>query len=444
MKLVLNGTVVTCNNEGELIEDGGVLIDGDEIIAVGPGEELRQNNPQAEIIDAENGLIMPGLINSHMHFYSTFARGMDLKTDDPPGNFVEILEKLWWRLDETLATEEDIYYSAVYALLEGVESGTTTVFDHHASYGLIEGSLDIIRQAVEDVGLRASLCFEVSDRHGEEAREKSLQENIRYLESLKKEERSYLAGKLGMHASFTVEDETLEKTAEIISDLNVPLHLHVAEGRADVEDSQKRGYDNIIDRLDSFDLWQPGTLAIHGVHLTPEEYEILADKNCYLIHNPQSNLSNAVGTADLIAAHETGLDIGLGTDGYTTDMWESLKTADLLPSHLAGDPGAGGGMAEEMLFEVNSQLAENVFAKKLGSLEAGAGADVIIVDYDPPTPVTEDNLSAHLLMGIQGGDVETTIARGNIIMENGEVQVLDNDKIRRKCREQARDVWRRF
>lgn len=444
MKLVVNGTVVTFNDEKEVIKNGGVLIEGDEIIAVGDGNKLQENHPQAEIIDAENGVIMPGLINSHMHFYSTFARGMDLKTDEPPGGFVEILEKLWWRLDETLSTEDDLYYSAVYALLEGVENGTTTVFDHHASYGLIEGSLDILRQAVEDVGLRASLCFEVSDRHGEEAREKSLQENIRFLESINEQESSYLAGKMGMHASFTVDEKTLEKSAEIIENFDVPLHLHVAEGRADVEDSQKRGYKNIVERLDKYGLWRPGTLAVHGVHLTPQEYKFLADKDCFLIHNPQSNMSNAVGTADLLTAREAGLDIGLGTDGYTTDMWESLKAADLIPSHQTGNPGAGGGMAEWMLFDVNSQLAEEVFGQKLGSLEAGAAADLIIADYDPPTPFEQDNLSAHLLMGISGGDIVTTIARGKIIMKDREVQVLNNDKIRRQCREQARDVWKRF
>ncbi len=444
MKLIQNGTVITFNDENEVIKDGGVLIDGDNIKEVGPAEDLEKNYPQAEIIDAEEGVILPGLINTHMHFYSTFARGMDLKTDEPPGGFVEILEKLWWRLDKTLATREDLYYSAVYALLEGIENGTTTVFDHHASYGLIEGSLDVLRQAVEDVGLRASLCFEVSDRHGEKAREKSLQENIRFLEALSQQESDYLAGKMGMHASFTVDETTLKKAAEIMDEFDVPLHLHVAEGKADVEDSQKRGYKNIVERLHKYGLWRPGTLAIHGVHLTAEEYQFLAEQNCYLIHNPQSNMSNAVGTADLLTAKEAGLDIGLGTDGYTTDMWESLQVADLVPSHQTGDPGAGGGLAEWMLFEVNSQLASEVFGRKMGSLEAGAAADVIIADYDPPTPLEPENISAHLLMGLKGGDVVTTLARGEIIMKDREVQVLNNDRIRQQCREQARDVWKRF
>ncbi|MGM0420841.1 MAG: putative aminohydrolase SsnA [Bacillota bacterium] len=444
MILIHNGIVLTFNQEEDVIKDGAVLIQEDEIKAVGYGEELLQNYPEAETIDAGGGLIMPGLINAHMHLYSTFARGMDLKTSSPPEDFVEILEKLWWRLDRSLTTRDDLYYSAIYAILEGIEYGTTTIFDHHASFGLIEGSLDILKEAVEAVGIRASLCFEASDRNGERASKASVAENIRFINSLTARERSFLTGKVGLHASFTLEDETLQKIGFEASKLGVPCHIHVAEGEADVEDCKERGYKGVVERLDEFNIWQPETLAIHGVHLNRSEFAKLADKNVYLINNPQSNMGNAVGAADLLAAQETGLTIGLGTDGYTTDMFESLKAASILPSHEKRDPRVGGELARKMLFENNGRIASKYFARQLGKLVPGAGADVIVVDYSGPTPLNSDNYFYHLLMGVSGARVETTIAQGKVLMQNREVKILDAEKIRGECREQAADFWKRF
>ena len=444
MLLIHNGLVITCNEEDDVIEAGAVLMAGDEIKEVGSSEDLLERYPEAERIDAEKNIVMPGLINAHMHLYSTFARGMDLKTDQPPKNFLEILEKLWWRLDNTLSEPEDIYYSALAAILEGIKRGTTTIFDHHASFGLIEGSLDIIKQAVEEAGIRASLCFEASDRQGKDLTQESLEENVRFIEELEAEENNYLSGLFGLHASFTLEDDTLAHIGDILSDLEVPCHLHVAEGRADVRDSKKRGYKNIVERLDKYGIWQPGTLAVHGVHLTEEEYELLAARDCHLVHNPQSNMSNAVGAADLPKARDKGLGIVLGTDGYTTDMFASLQVASILSAHQAGDPRVGGEIAQKMLFSANPELASKTFAKKLGSLEEGAGADVIIVDYQGPTPITEDNYYGHILMGLTGDKVITTIAQGEVLLKNREVKVVDDEKFTAKCKQQARKFWRKF
>ncbi|MGM0413783.1 MAG: putative aminohydrolase SsnA [Bacillota bacterium] len=444
MLIVKNGTVLTFNKNNEVIKDGAVVTEGDNILAVGKTTDLSKKYSEAEEIDAKGGLIIPGLINSHMHFYSTFARGMDLKTDQPPADFVEILEKLWWRVDETLSTRDDLYYSSIYPILEGIEYGTTTIFDHHASFGMIDNSLDILAEAVEDAGIRASLCFEASDRNGAEQSEASIQENIRFIESLSEKHKNYLTGKFGLHASFTLSDSSLKRIGEEASRLGVPCHIHVAEGKADVEDSKKRGYKGVVDRLDQFNILQPETLAIHGVHLSPEEFTILAERNTNLIHNPQSNMGNAVGAADLLAADNAGLNIGLGTDGYTTDMFESLKVASILPSHETGDPNVGGEIVKNMLFKINGKMAGKYFDKELGVIKEGAGADLVVINYSGPTPVNSDNHYFHLLMGVSGAKVDTTIAQGKVLMKNQEVKVLDAERIKAKCREQAKDFWKRF
>ena len=176
MLIIGNGAVLTFDKDYRVISKGGVVIEEEEILAIGDTEKLQAKYPEAAFKDVQGKIIMPGMINTHMHLYSTFARGMNLKTDQPPKNFVEILEKLWWRLDKVL-NEEDIYCSAIYALLDCVKKGTTTIFDHHASSNLIDGSLDIITEAVRQTGIRANLSYEISDRDGHEKALDGIREN---------------------------------------------------------------------------------------------------------------------------------------------------------------------------------------------------------------------------------------------------------------------------
>ncbi|AGB41008.1 putative selenium metabolism protein SsnA [Halobacteroides halobius DSM 5150] len=443
MFILGHGTVVTMTEDAMIIRDGGVVVDGEEIIKVGKTNKLKEEYAKADFRDVSGKLIMPGLINTYMHLYSTFARGMDLKTDNSPKNFTEILKKLWWRLDAKL-NKDDIYYSALYAIIDSIKRGTTTIFDHHASFGFIDGSLDIIAKAVKEAGIRANLSYEVSDRHGFQKAMAALNENKRFINSLKGKENNYLGGTIGLHASFTLEDKTLEQAANLADELKVPFHLHTAEGWADVKNSRQRGYKGVIDRLDRYNIWRPQTLAIHGVYLSRDELEKLADKKCYLIHNPQSNMGNAVGVAPVKSAFDSSLTVGLGTDGYTTDMFTSTKVANLLQSHKQGDPRAGTNEARKMALVNNNLIANNFFAPDLGQLKQGAAADIIVVDYTPPTPITKDNSFFHLLMGLQGSMVDTTIIGGKVLMENREVKCVDYEQICRKSQEQAKDFWRRF
>jgi len=445
MLLIGNGTVITFDENSQVISNGGVVIEEEDIVAVGETEELLSKYPEVIYKDVRGKIIMPGMINTHMHLYSTFARGMDLKTDQPPKNFVEILEKLWWRLDKTL-NEEDIYCSAIYALLDGVKKGTTTIFDHHASSNLIDGSLDIITEAIRQTGIRANLSYEISDRDGPEKALAGIRENERFIKKIQQEEKGnhYLRGMIGLHASFTLKNETLSEVAALADDLKVPFHIHVAEGMADVYESKTRGYKGVASRLERFRILRPGTLAIHGVHLQEEEWEILKNNDTYLIHNPESNMGNAVGAAPIKAAFNKGITIGLGTDGYTADMFESIKVANLLQKHELHHPQAGWKEVFQMAFHNNREIANRFFNKTLGVLQAGALADLIVVNYYPPTPITKENAYFHILFGIEGGMVDTTIIGGKILMENQEITSLDYERISRRVKEQAEDFWRRF
>jgi cytosine/adenosine deaminase-related metal-dependent hydrolase len=403
--------VITHDQDNRVIKNGAVLIAGEEIKALGEAELLKSKYPEAEIKDVKGKIIMPGMINTHMHIYSTFARGMDLKTEQPPRHFLEILEKMWWRVDSTLKADD---------------------------------SLDLIAKAVEELGIRADLCYEISDRNGPEQSQDSITESESFLRKIREKDMDHLNGRIGLHASFTLEDETLEQVSDLADELDSSFHIHVAEGRTDLEDSRLRGYNGAVKRLDQYNIWRPGTMAIHGVHLQEGELEILRDNDCYLINNPESNMGNAVGAAPLKEALAKGLKVGLGTDGYTTDMFESIKFANLMLKHQNRDPRLGWTEIPQMVFKTNAQLATETFGPQLGVLKEGAAADIIVVDYKPPTEINSDNTYAHILFGINGGMVDTTIAKGRILMENREVQVVDDEKITHETGEQADDFWRRF
>lgn len=443
MLIIGNGTVITFDEDFRVVPRGGVAIEEEKILAVEETGRLRDKYPEAVFKNVKGKVIMPGMINTHTHLYSTFARGLNLKTDVPPKNFVKILEKLWWRLDRTL-NEEDIYYSALYALLDCIKKGTTTIFDHHASGSFINGSLDIIAEAICQVGIRGNLSYEISDRYGHENALTGLRENERFIKRIQQEKLSHLTGLIGLHASFTLENETLSLAADLSDELKVPFHIHVAEGMADVYESKTRGYKGVAERLKRFRILRPGTLAIHGVHLREEELKMLKDLHVYLIHNPESNMSNAVGMAPVKSSFKNGLMVGLGTDGYTMDMFESIKVANLLQKHEYHHPQAGWEEVFQMAFVNNRRIAAEFFNQPLGILKKGSPADLLVMNYHPPTPINSENAYAHILFGMSGDMVDDTMVGGRMLMEDRRICCLDYDTITERIREQSQNYWKRF
>ncbi|AZR73602.1 chlorohydrolase [Anoxybacter fermentans] len=442
MLLIKNGWLITLNSNNEVIKDGALVVEGNQIKEIGSTEELANKYEYTEIIDAKGKVVMPGMINAHMHLYSTFARGMALK-DEPPKDFRQILERLWWRLDKQLR-EEDIYYSALIPLLDCVRYGTTTIIDHHASPFAVSGSLSIIAEAIEKVGLRASLAYEVSDRDGEEIALLGIKENVSFIKICKKRTDDMLHGLFGLHASMTLSDRTLEKCREAIEGLDTGFHVHTAEGIQDVEDSLHRSGLRVVERLDKFGIWNEKSIAVHCVHINEKEMEILKERGTNVVHNPESNMGNAVGCADITTMLNKGIVVGLGTDGFTSDMFESVKVANILHKHELKDPSASWAEVPEMIFTNNQRILAKYFKNPIGQLIEGAYADVIILDYDPPTPLDETNYYGHILFGVSGGRVVTTIINGKVLMKDREIKGFDLDEIHARSRELAQKLWIRF
>jgi putative selenium metabolism protein SsnA len=442
MLLVGNGLLITRDDKSTIIEDGCVAIKDQLIAEIGTTKILKAKYKDAKFLDAENKLIMPGLINTHMHFYSTFARGMNQK-DTPPANFLEILKKLWWRLDKTL-TLEDVYYSAMVSVIDCIKNGVTTVFDHHASPNAVTGSLFKISEATKKAGLRSCLCYEVSDRDGEKIAEEGIQENIDFINYCKKEKDPMQKGMFGLHASFTLSDATLEKCLSRNEDNGAGFHIHAAEGIEDIKDARAKYGMGVIERLQERGILGNKSIAVHCVHISEKEMSILKDTETMVVHNPESNMGNAVGVSPVLELFQKGIVLGLGTDGYTSDLFEALKAANCLHKHNSNNPSAAWREPPTMLFENNVKIAEKYFEKPLGRLVQGAYADVIVVDYDPPTRMNCDNLNSHILFGVSGRSVDTTIINGRIIMENRRLTLLDESDIYAKTRELADRVWERI
>jgi putative selenium metabolism protein SsnA len=442
--LVCNGTVLT---PSRLVDDGAVLFANGMIEDVGRAAEVkarfyRAHGGQARLktIDAEKKIILPGFINSHHHLYSTFARGMAIP-GTPAKNFTQVLEKLWWKLDAAL-TPEDVYYSALIPLLECIRNGVTTIIDHHESQGLQIGVLDILRQAVEKTGIRAALCLGSSDRYrrGWEG----VVENARFLGQLRKKPSRLVSAMVGLHAAFTVNDETLAASVAVADEFNAGLHIHCAEDLADQKDSLQKYGMRVVARLKKFAALGEKTLLVHGVHVDEREMNLIRDSGSMVVHNPESNMNNAVGCADVLRMLNKGITVGLGSDGMSSDMLAQMRCAYLLQRHDKKDPRLAFCEAPAMLLGNNARIAGRIVAKKLGKLEQGAPADIVVLDYVPPTPLQRDNVLGHLLFGMVDSVVDTVVCDGRVLMRHKKLAGMDEELICEKSRVLAAKFWKRI
>lgn len=442
MIIVGNGVVVTRNKKNTLIKDGAIAIDNNRIIAVGGTENIKNTYRGSEFIDAKGNLIMPGLINTHHHIYSAFARGLNLD-NKPAKNFVDILENLWWQIDKKL-TLEDIKYSGYTTLIDCVKNGVTTVFDHHASPYAVESSLFTLADVAKEIGIRGSFCYETSDRDGEAIADAGIKENIDFIKYVSKDNSNMVGAMFGLHAQFTLSDKTLEKCAREMESLDAGYHVHTAEGIEDLYACLKEHGKRVVERLMDFNILGDKTLSVHNIHINSREMDILKETKTNVINNPESNMGNAVGCAPVIEMIKRGINVGLGTDGYTSDMFESMKVCNIIHKHNLCDSNVAWDEVPKMFFENNRDIASRHFKTKLGVLEEGATADVIVVEYDSLTPLNNSNINSHLLFGVNGKNTLTTIINGKVIMKDRILLNLDEKEIFKKSREVSGKLWSRF
>ena len=435
--LITNGHLVTLDENNSFIENGSILVEGNHIVDVGnfPADKYKVDRT----IDARGSLDMPGLINAHHHLYSTFARGFT-PPGEPARNFEETLQNLWWKLDKALDAE-DVYYSALLAIMHAARAGCTTIIDHHASPSCCDGSLDQVERAFREVGLSGCLSYEVSDRNrpGE-----GIEENERYIRKCLDSDDDQMAALFGMHALLTLGTRTLDRCAEAGHSLGAGFHVHAAEDEIDVSTTMDRYGRGIMDRFLDFGIAGPKTIFVHGVLFASRELDLLRSTDSMLVNNPESNMNNGLGVAPILDMLKHGVLVGVGTDGMSSHMISQARAMYLHQRTYHRDPTVAFGEACDILLRNNREICNRLFREPRGALATGQLADIIIPDYVPFTPLDAETFFGHLLFGLSFTRVRTTISRGEVIVDDGQILHLDEDEIRAKCAERATRIWSRI
>ena len=439
MILLANGKVITRDPSGTgYYPDGGVVTDGGKIVEVGTTADLKAKYPQAEFVDARGGVIMPGLINAHTHIYSALARGLSINGYNPT-NFYEVLDGQWWYIDRNLDLEAT-RASAQALVIDSIKQGVTTIFDHHASFCEIPGSLMKIAEVTKEFGMRACLCYEVSDRDGEEKCLQAIQENADFITECQKNQDPMLAAMFGGHALFTISDKTFDRMVAA-NNGRTGYHIHVSEGMNDVYDSLQNYGRRPVQRLQDHGILGPKTILGHCIHVNTAEMDIIKETGTMVVNNPESNMGNAIGICPVLQLHKRGILLGMGTDAYTNDMLESLKVALCSQRSQNCLPNVGWCEVTDMLFRNNAKIGEKYFSVQLGVLKAGAAADIIVMDYKPFTPFSDENIDGHMIFGMTGRQCQTTIAGGKLLMQDRQLVGIDEEAENAHILEAAKKLW---
>ncbi|MBR4657762.1 MAG: putative aminohydrolase SsnA [Clostridia bacterium] len=441
MYLIGGGRLITHDSSRPYIENGAVSVDGSSIVKVGTFEELSAEFPESEFIDARGGIIMPGLINAHTHFYSYLGRGFAFP-DYAPTTPYEALRDRSWKLDRNLSFY-DCFYAAYAGALESIRCGVTTVFDHHAASGCGSGTLMAILGAVDECGLRACLSYEVSQRCGYKACCEGIVENedfINYCESTPHER---IKAMFGLHAPYTLTDFDFKDCVDRNGG-RTGFHIHVSEISDDPCICMHAYGQRSVERLLTNDILGDKTIAAHCVHVTPREMDILAESGTFVVNNPQSNLSNAVGCSPVFEMLKRGIPVCLGTDGFTSDMLESAKSFICAQRSANSLPGSGVNEAAKLLFENNRLLASRYFDNGIGLLREGSPADIIILDHKPYAPIDESNYAGHLFFGANGHDCTMTMVGGRILMRDKKLLTVKEDKLRACLADSIAELWKKI
>ena len=411
--------------------DTDIVFDRDTIVAVGRNAAGRYKADR--VIDLDGKIVLPGLVCSHHHFYSGLARGITAHIP-PSDDFISILQNLWWRLDRAI-DREVLYYSGLICAMEAIKAGTTSVLDHHASPSLVKGSLSVLREGFERVGLRGIACYEVTNRNGTKEMEEGIEENIVFAKSIDKT--PLMEAMIGGHAPFTLPDTALEMMQEAVQETGKGVHIHVGEDLFDASHSHAVYRHNLIERLHRFKLLNDRGIIAHGTHLPDSDIDQINETDCFLVHNARSNMHNGVGYNRKLNQFK---NLALGTDGIGSDMFEELKFAYFKHKD---DKGLLGPDNFLQYLQNGNMILERCFGDRFGRIEVGYKADLVILDYIPPTPLHASNIAGHMAFGMSSQQVRTAIVNGKIVYENRRFP-FDPEPIYREAQKAAQRMWNRM
>ena len=432
--LIRGGLVVTGDEKGTVHTDGYVLFEGNRILEVGSG---KPKESAGNVVDARGSLVIPGLVTAHTHLYGILLRGATLNID-PPSDFAQILQRVWWPLDEKL-TLEDAKASALSASADMLRNGSTFFADTYSGPNSIKGSLDAIADGANQVGIRSMLAFEMTERDSPKDGQKGLTENVRFAKRASTENLTNLM--VSVHASFTLSDELIQKAVEEARRLDVPVTIHTSEGLVDLYHNLERYGERTVERLSRLGVLAPRTVLAHCVHVDDIELDLIALHGASVAHNPMSNMLNAVGTAPVPEMLKKGIIVGLGNDGWIYDPFENMRCALTVHRLATGNPSVIGS---NEVFRMATLEGAKCYGleNEIGSLEEGKLADIVVLDTSRlPTPLTPDSAVGHLVNTFGGRDVTSVFVDGVSVVKEGRLTLIDDEEVSRVSIESAESLW---
>jgi len=438
--LVKNGILVTMDGKRRILEDHAVAVEAGKIIDVDRTANLEKKYGRVEVIDASGCIVMPGIVCSHSHLYGMLLRGASLNIE-PPSDFTQILQRVWWPMDEAM-NFEDAYASALVACLEFAKSGVTTFADTYSGPNSISGVLDHIARAVEEIGIRGFIAFEATERHTADEGTRGVEENVRFAETVKLGSKARPL--FSIHASFTASDQLIRQVKQVAQKHHAPITIHASEGLVDLHHNMENYGKRTVERLHDVGLLGPNVVLAHCVNLNDLEIDLVAETKTGIAHNPMSNMLNAVGVAPILKMLKQNVMVGLGNDGYIFDMFENMRAAFLLHRVNSRNPNAIDPYTILEMATTNGATLYGV-QNQIGSIEPGKKADIILIKPGIlPTPLTTSSAVGHLINTVDGDDVETVIVDGRPIVKDKTLLTFDEDKAQSIAQTAAAKLWDRL
>lgn len=427
------------DGERRIIDRGGVYVENGRIVAVGPLDYLKNDYEPETVLEFPDGIVMPGLVCAHTHLYGILLRGGRLHLP-PPTDFTQSLQRIWWPIDESMNVE-DAYASALSASLEMLLNGVTFFADTFSGPNAISGVLDNIERAVNKVGLRAAISFEATERHSREEGLRGVEENLRFI---RRRARGRVFGMMSLHASFTLTDELIEYAVEKARELGAKITIHVSEGLWDLYHNMERYGERTLERLHRIGLLGEDAVLAHAVHVNGDEISLMKKDGVHVVHNPLSNMLNAVGIAPIPEMLEAGINVALGNDGYIFDPFENIRAAFLIHKLAKRDPRYMTPLQVLEMATINGARAYGL-EEEIGSLEPGKSADIIVIRPKlVPTPLNSETVYGHLVNAVDGGDVDTVIVEGEPLVSGGMPTRIDVEEVNDISQGAVEKLWGRF
>ena len=413
--VIANGIVITVDGSRRILNPGSVAINGSDIIGIDTPEAIAEHFKARDTIDAAGKVVMPGLINTHGHAAMVMYRGL--------GNdlaLMDWLQKYIFPAEAKTVSPEFVRIGTRLALLEMIQSGTTMYADMYYFE-------EEVARVTKEAGLRGVLGQTVIEFPVPDA--KTPADALKRAEAFAKDFAGdeLITPSIAPHAVYTLDAATLAAASDLAKKLNIPLQIHLAETQAEIGMSQERHKMRPVAFLDSLKFWAPITIGAHGVWISPDEIQVLKQRNVGISNNPESNMKLASGTAPVVGYRAAGVDVGLGTDGAASnndlDMFEAMRQASLLDKHTTRDPTAMPAQVALDLATIGGARALGM-EKLIGSLEPGKRADLIAVSMRSARQTPMYDPVSHLVYATHGDDVRTTIVNGKVLMKDREMRTL--------------------